>query len=150
MLGGAALSELSIAEAGAANVSVSAPANAFATCLTAGAGSVESSAVPSVSTASAVAGSGRVDRESSALGTACSSAEANAVGRVDFGNVVVLARTRVLPTPTAASTVLPLLAGALTVVRADRVAHSSVLPLTVTVTTHVAPDVRAASRVVID
>jgi hypothetical protein len=150
MLGGAALSEQSIAEASVANVSVSAPGNVFAVGLATGAGSVAASAVSSVNAVSAVAGSGRVDRESSAAGMACSSAEANAVGRVDFGDVVVLARTRVLPMPSAASAVLPLLAGALTVVRADRVAHSSVLPLTVTVTTHVAHDPRAASRVVID
>ena len=57
------------------------------------------------------------------------------------------ARTRLLPPLQARSEALSLLTSALTTVRADRRATSLVLPLVVTATTTVLPNVTGSSRV---
>ncbi len=147
MLAGAALSETSLGELSVSNINLSAAGNAVAVCSPAGAGSVALSTAANINAASSVFALAHVERDSSSVGTACSATYANAVGRVDFGDTVAVARSRVLPTPTAFSQVLPLVSGALTIVRADRVAQSRVLPLAATATTSASADVRAASRV---
>lgn len=170
MLGGAAVSELSVGEVLAGNIDVIRTGNAVAAGLAQGVGSLDlfasgnacaectaigqGSATVSVNgsvVAIAIArGIGRVDRDSGAVGVACSTTSVNAIGRIDGNTTVAVARTRVLPQALVNTEVLPLVTGALTTVRVNRGARSAVLPLVVTAASAVLEDIRAASRVELD